>query len=575
MSLPSPSECRLVGATDPSVDAEARHRSPWHWLPVVGGLAVLCMLANLPVRFDGFSVERFARPAVEVAALAALIAMLPHRWSRAHRLCGHLFGLAVAVVLAVKLAELAAREALGRPFNLLLDPLLAGSVVDLLSGAIGWGRTAAVAVLLVAGLVAAYALARWTAHGVRRVAYDGAARASLLAACAIVVGLYGVQRAVPDAVGGIRPVGDHAYRIAREQALRVQATLAELPDFRSALAGDPLAGISDAALLSRLGAADILVMFVESYGRSAIEDPRYAAVVGSALTELDTAVGSAGLTAASGWLRSPVAGGQSWLAHGSLLGGLWLDNQRRYDLMVASGRPTLVGDAAAAGYRTVAVMPAITLPWPEVDYFGYEATYFRDDLGYRGLPYNWVTMPDQYTLAALERIERADRPAIAPPLFAKVALISSHAPWTPIPPVLADWQAIGDGSVFSRWAEAGDPPAVVWRDHDRVRTQYGLAVAYTIETLASYVGRFVDDRTLVIVVGDHQPAPLITGDGAGRDVPVHVVSGDPALVEPFVEWGFDRGVWPPDDRTGRTMAAFRPWFLDAFSEGTQQAEASR
>ena len=46
-------------------------------------------------------------------------------------------------------------------------------------------------------------------------------------------------------------------------------------------------------------------------------------------------------------------------------------------------------------------MPAITLAWPEAGYFGYDRVLAAHDLGYRGLPFNWVTMPDQFTLAAL------------------------------------------------------------------------------------------------------------------------------------------------------------------------------
>ena len=110
--------------------------------------------------------------------------------------------------------------------------------------------------------------------------------------------------------------------------------------------------------------------------------------------------------------------------------------------------------------------------------------------------------------------------------------------------MLEDWSAIGDGAVFSRWAQDGDPPEVVWRDPERVRHQYTLAIDYVLAVLASYAATFADERTLMIVVGDHQPAPLITGEGAGRDVPIHVIAGDPALLEPFRAWGLAAGMRP-------------------------------
>jgi hypothetical protein len=156
-----------------------------------------------------------------------------------------------------------------------------------------------------------------------------------------------------------------------------------------------------------------------------------------------------------------------------------------------------------------------------------------------------------------------------------MALISSHAPWTPIPPVLERWSTIGDGRVFSRWAEAGDPPEVVWRDPERVRKQYALAIDYVLGVLASYAVRFVDHRTLLILVGDHQPAPLVTGEGASRDVPMHVISGSRALLEPFLRFGFTPGMRPQRRPAVARMDQFRDMFFGAFSDpvGTPAAHA--
>jgi hypothetical protein len=280
----------------------------------------------------------------------------------------------------------------------------------------------------------------------------------------------------------------------------------------------------------------------------------------------------AGLASASGYLTSPTVGGQSWLAHGALESGLWISSQRLYDLLVADrDLLTLTRAFASAGHRTVAVKPAITMPWPEGPLLGFQQVYAAKDLGYGGKPYNWVTMPDQYTLSALERLERQAR---GKPLFVEVSLISSHAPWTPIAPVLDDWDAIGDGATFSRWAELGDPPEVVWRDPERVREQYTLAIDYVLNLLASYAPRFVDERTLLIVVGDHQPAPIVTGEGASRDVPMHVISGDPALIEPFLAWGFSPGMRPDASAPVRRMDAFRDFFLDAFSRESEEPVAA-
>ena len=50
--------------------------------------------------------------------------------------------------------------------------------------------------------------------------------------------------------------------------------------------------------------------------------------------------------------------------------------------------------------------PAITMDWPEASYYGYDEVFASNDLGYRGKPFNWITMPDQYTLSAFDRLAR-------------------------------------------------------------------------------------------------------------------------------------------------------------------------
>src|SRR5690606_28622777 len=157
--------------------------------------------------------------------------------------------------------------------------------------------------------------------------------------------------------------------------------------------------------------------------------------------------------------------------------------------------------------RTTAIMPAITMAWPESAYFDYDSIWDAAGLGYQGKSFNWVTMPDQYTLSAFERLERNKGGA---PVMAEIALISSHAPWTPVP-TLIDWESIGDGRIFNVQAESGDPPSVVWSDPGRIRSQYLASVDYALQTLGSYIERY-GKNTLFVILGDHQPAAVITGD---------------------------------------------------------------
>ena len=171
-------------------------------------------------------------------------------------------------------------------------------------------------------------------------------------------------------------------------------------------------------------------------------------------------------------------------------------------------------------------------------------------------------MPDQYAVAAFQRAERAAPDH--PPLMAEITLVSSHAPWTPTPRLI-DWDDVGDGSVFGPMAEQGDPPGAVWKDRTRLRAAYRQSIQYSLDTLISYVDTYGDDDLVLVFLGDHQPAPIITGPGASRDVPVTIVARDRAVLDRISGWGWQDGLRPGPRAPVWRMDAFRDRFLTAFS----------
>ena len=53
-------------------------------------------------------------------------------------------------------------------------------------------------------------------------------------------------------------------------------------------------------------------------------------------------------------------------------------------------------------------------------------------------------MPDQYTLAAFQRLELTPGHK---PVMAEIDLVSSHTPWAPLP-AMVPWNKVGNGSIF-------------------------------------------------------------------------------------------------------------------------------
>jgi len=350
-------------------------------------------------------------------------------------------------------------------------------------------------------------------------------------------------------------------RVAVERAGMITGTLERLRAFRSAAGDDRYAGVSP--LLDRIGDRDVLVTFIESYGASSLTNPRYAPTHRETLARIEAELGARGLAMRSGWLEAPISGGQSWMSHATLAKGLWIPDQSTYDAALMSGRRSLFHLAQRNGFETVAVMPAITMEWPEAELMGFDRIHAAEDLGYGGQPFNWVTMPDQFTLTALERLVLAGEPGRdRPPVFAQVALISSHAPWTPVPELVA-WEDVGDGRIFDAVSQSGDPPEVVWQDRDRVRDQFRRAIDYSLRTVGAFAARHAAAPPLLIVLGDHQPAQFVSGDD-GLVVPIHVIGPEP-LVGRFANWEWTRGMIPDASVPVMRMDKFRDRFLATFS----------
>ena len=559
-------------------------------LALLAAVLWLSMLWNLPVDLRDFDAQAMSTnwpalllPALsavvlnasfidgiafEILALTLVIALVPGlRQGRAGSVLRHGVALVTLLLVVLCLTDLGVRMVLGRPFAPLLDLGIYANVVDLQKGSFkgmtGWFLTTAQLALI----AFIYGTSLKAVEMIQRVTQGRRYGPLTLVITAGLTLSYAGATWLPDRVvakAHDRLIHARASTTVGRQIKRSWTMLAALHKFEKAVEIDQFPDLPPERLLAGLGDIDVVLAFFESYGRSALNQSRFQHYSLPALDRFSDILAEKGLASASAYLTSPTMGGQSWLAHSTLESGLWLAHQSYYNALMATDRLTLTKAFAKRGHRTVAMKPAIVMPWPEGPHFGFQQIYAAEDMAYAGLPYNWVTMPDQYTFSAFEQFERSatDRDQ---PLFAEFSLISSHAPWTHIPPVVEDWSSIGDGAIFSTWAEIGDPPHVVWADPERVRQQYAKSVQYVLDMLASYAANYVDENTLLIVVGDHQPAPLVTGEGVTRDVPMHVIAGNPALLEPFKDWGFVAGMRPDEEAPVRRMDTFRDWFLEAYS----------
>jgi hypothetical protein len=254
------------------------------------------------------------------------------------------------------------------------------------------------------------------------------------------------------------------------------------------------------------------------------------------------------------------------------MSGLWVTNQQRYRTVTSSDRMSLTDAFERTGaWRTVGIMPGVTRAWPEAGFYGLDHVYDSRHMGYQGPMFGWSPVPDQYSLEAFQRLEHG-RPHDKP-LMSEIILTSSHTPWAPIPRMVG-WDQVGDGSVYDAVKKEGKTTGQVWKSATSVRTEYGRSVQYSLDTLISFMEKYGTSDTVLVFLGDHQPAPVVSGEHADHDVPVAIVAHDPAVLDRITDWGWQDGLQPGAGAPVWRMDTFRDRFLTAYGPGPQAAPAS-
>jgi len=527
---------------------------------VVTVLAFLLVWFSLvgPDELGRLSPGAFLRIPLEALIFVGAILLVPPRAGRIMAVAG---GVALGLLVIVKVLDMGFYTALGRPFNPEVDWSYFGSTVGLLGDSIG--RTAAIFATVAAALAAVGVLVFAPLSVLRLTRIVGRHRAtSLRAVTALGVvwalcAVFGIQ-----VVPGTPIASTSAAGLAADEVRQVYAGIKDQQAFEKAAGVDAFRDMPGTDLLTGLRGKDVIVAFVESYGRVAVQDSTFSPQVDAVLDAGTRRLRAVGFSAQSAFLTSPTFGGISWLAHSTLQSGLWTNNQQRYDDLVTSDRFTLSGAFKRAGWRTVDDVPSDDLDWPQGrSFYHYDKVYNSLNVGYVGPKFSYAPVPDQYTLSTFQRLELA--PTHRRPVMAEIDLVSSHTPWAPLPHMV-DWNQISDGSVFDGMPEQGQSPQVLWRNADQVRAAYGQSIQYSLNTLISFVQTFHDNNLVLVVLGDHQPFSIVSGQHPGHDVPITIIAHDPTVMARISGWGWQDGLRPSPDAPVWPMDAFRDRFLTAF-----------
>ncbi|HEX5049924.1 MAG TPA: CDP-alcohol phosphatidyltransferase family protein, partial [Gammaproteobacteria bacterium] len=466
---------------------------------------------------------------------------------------------AAFVVLALgRYAAVTAPALYGRPVNLYWDAEHLPKIAAMLAAVAPAWLVAGFVVAAVALLAALAAVFHWALTRVARGLGAASMRRALGALALALIGVYSVGRALDLKVWRSFTVPVTSVYLDQVRFLYE----ARAADARHDLPLTPLAP-SD---LGAVAGADVLLMFLESYGATSYERPEIASVVEPQRAALASAAGATGRRVVSAFVTSPTFGGGSWLAHSSLMSQVEVRDAGKYELLLTQKRDTLPSLFAASGWRSIAWMPGMRNPWPEGSYYGFAALYGEKDIGYRGPEFGWWRIPDQFALEKLDAQELAGKNRA--PRFVFFPTINTHVPFRPTPPYQGDRKRLLSDEPF----DATDVSASVGQSPDwtNLAPAYAATLAYTFEYLAGYVRDRADADFVLVLVGDHQPAASVTGVGARWDVPVHVVTNRQYVADALVAAGFVEGVGlEPDAPAIANMPGLAAMLLRAFDSSAR------
>lgn len=306
---------------------------------------------------------------------------------------------------------------------------------------------------------------------------------------------------------------------------------------------DPIATAYDYSENTLTQKPNIYYIVIESYGSVLYKRPHFTTPYLTVLNELEQTLEQNDWYVTSNFSTAPTWGGGSWMSYASLLMGqriethpefLFLRNRYQFE-----DYPDIGHYLKGQGYRYFRISPlSVEMTEPEwaqyMNFYGVDEWLRFRDMNYTGTRYSWgPSPPEQYTLGFMQQ-EMEQRAPDQPHLMFLITQ-NSHYPWNPLPPHLSDWQEFNGETPAKRIY-----PAINLRGLDAQRKNYLAAIEYELRATVNFIIE-QDKNAIFVLVGDHQP-PRVSRRDDGFETPMHIISGDPALLQGFTEYGFEEGL---------------------------------
>lgn len=531
-------------------------------------LAVALLVLDIALTFQNIwptpGVKWTGGLSVELGACLLLFGALAAWRGRVPRWLVALVAAFSVLLVLGRYAVVTAPALFGRDVNLYWDLRHVPNVIAMLARPASWPLTVAalLAIIAIPGVI--FLILRRALREVADVMAERPGRRVLAGLGALLLVLFAAQRLTAP-TGEWEGWTEHRLAGILDFPSPVSATYAgQIRTLARQLSGSAAAAIGPSpdlqASLDAVQGADVIVFFVESYGAVAYDRPSMRDELRGARAILADQIAASGRQVVSAFVTSPTFGGGSWLAHISLLSGIDVKDEDTNQILLTQQRETVVSSFKRRGYKTVAVMPGIQTSWPEGNFYKFDQMYGEIQLAYPGPQFGWWAVPDQYSIARMDanELEKADRR----PVFVFMPGVTTHTPFSPTAPYQPDWQRILTNDPYPHdQAIAALSVEPDWLD---LGPSYTRALEYVYASIGGYLRHRRDRDLVLVVIGDHQPPAMVSGQGASWDVPVHIIASRPDLLARLQRSGFVAGLEPPRAPISR-MHTLATTLLDAFS----------
>ena len=317
---------------------------------------------------------------------------------------------------------------------------------------------------------------------------------------------------------------------------------------------------------------NIEILCIESYGSMAWKDNTIREYMTEMFSKFEKSISEKKLSVASGMSLPPLFAGGSWLSYSTLLFGLKIDDTAMYKLLFTNDNnfdvyQSLLRWTQKQGYTNFLTNPLKggydkDIDWTSVNknlspdyFFGWE------NMDYNGKEFKYLDVgscpADQYVLHKSKELIMAKRGNSNVPYTNFYITMNSHYPYSSPVNIVEDWTNLSSNV---------DYPTTGNGKND-LKNKYKNAIKYQLKSLFDYILKQDNNDTIYVLFGDHQP-PFITDDNMGLETPMHIISSNEKLLQPFLEEGFINGL------TIKNIDGYRikhEGFLSLFMNGLNSA----